>query len=234
MASTVLGCFTLAPGIDEALQRKAVQLTMVAAALSLVIALMTLIGGILRDGFSVMALINPVLVVLICVVGVPTCLQQSLVKQNSGFMLSAVVGHFTNSVCSVLGIAGLWWAASTQLGYCEDPEYNCPDQLVNGTECVINVPGWGGRTMEQKISKSTCENGFGAAPIVFSLVILVVVAVSFYAGVVLCKVKPMLQLHHVAPGAQVVGTTAQVQIVQPTVQIVQPTIVTATVVKSQA
>jgi hypothetical protein len=231
-APTVLGCFSLASGIDPATQTKVARLAVATAAMTLVITLATTIADIVRNGFSVMALANPVVAILLCVVGVPSCTQQGMAKRSPNCMLGAVVGHFTNSVCSIMAIGAMWWMASNVLALCTNPTYNCQEQFVNGTECVIAVPGWGGRVMTTTIPKASCD-GFGAGPVVFSLLLLVLAGASVYAGVISCKLKPLLQFtHNMQPGAQVVGTTGQVQIVQPTIMTVQPTVVTATVVKA--
>ena len=70
-APTVLGCFSLASGIDPATQTKVARLAVATAAMTLVITLATTIADIVRNGFSVMALANPVVAILLCVVGVP-------------------------------------------------------------------------------------------------------------------------------------------------------------------
>merc|ERR1711871_356818 len=102
--------------------------------------------------------------------------------------------------------------------------------FVNSTTCEISVAGWGGRSTTVKITKQNC-NGIGAAPIVGTLLYLVLMAISLYTGVISCKLKPLLQVIPNMPAAQPVGTNTQVQIVQPQViQVVQLTVVTASVV----
>ena len=197
----------------------------------LVVILADAITTFVQNGFSWLAVISPLIGIAICVVATPLLARQGIATQNPGCMVTAVVGHFANTVCSTLGIVGLWWAASTVQTWCS--QYNCDAQFVNGTECVIAVAGWGGRITTQTIPEGSCD-GYGAAPIVGTLILLILIVLSMYTGVVSCKLKPLLQVIPNMPGAQVVGTNAQVQIVtQPqVVQVVQPTIVTASVVKA--
>ena len=61
------------------------------------------------------------------------------------------------------------------------------------------------------IPEGSCD-GYGAAP-TGTLILLILIVLSMYTGVVSCKLKPLLQVIPNMPGAQVVGTNAQVQIV---------------------
>ena len=132
---TLLGCFQLAPGVDEELQTKTVKLTAATAVLS-----GRHFGGAIttfvQNGFSG-SLISPLL-------ASPSARAVSSLTPRDCHAKPRMHGHRRRRPLRQHGLLDAWYCglmvgSLDRQTWCS--QYNCDAQFVNGTECVIAAAG---------------------------------------------------------------------------------------------